>query len=87
MPFGLSDDHRDYVNPSRPEWHERRGAPITKSSAAGGIGILIGLIIGWTTDLREAPAGVVGGIGGMLLFDFYWRWIKDTLPTTGRHLK
>lgn len=81
MPLGIfSDDYRDYIDKPRPKWHQRRGAPITKSSAAGGLGILIGLVVGWTTDLREAPAGVVGGIGGMLLFDFYWRWIRDTLP-------
>ncbi len=84
MPFGFSDDYRDYIDKPRPSWHQRSGAPLAKSSAVGGFGILVGLVVGWTTDLREAPAGVVGGVGGMLLFDFYWRWIKDSLPPTKR---
>ncbi|MGB0871647.1 MAG: hypothetical protein ACPGYP_00770 [Solirubrobacterales bacterium] len=85
MPFGIfSDDPADYVNPDRPDWRERRGPPMTLSSAFGGIGFVIGLILGWTTDLREAPAALVGAVGGMLIFDFYWRWIKDTLPLKRR---
>lgn len=85
MPFRFfSDDPADYINPERPNWRERRGAPLILSATFGGIGLVIGLILGWITELREAPAGIVGGVGGMLLFDFYWRWVKDTLPLKRR---
>lgn len=85
MPFGIfSDDPADYVNPERPSWRERRGAPLSLSATFGGIGLLIGLVVGWTTEFREAPAGLVGGVGGMLLFDFYWKWIRETLPLKKR---
>lgn len=77
----FSRDHRDYQEPTdRTHWTNRKGAPITLSTAAGGVGLLVGLIIGWTTDLREAPLAVIGGLGGMLGFDFYWRWVKGTMP-------
>jgi F0F1-type ATP synthase assembly protein I len=77
----ISKDHRDYLEPEdRPSWTNRKGAPATLSSAAGGVGILAGLIVGWLTDFREGPTAVIGGLVGLLGFDFYWRWVKDTLP-------
>lgn len=80
----LSDDPGDYVNPQRPDWRERRGAPLSLSTAFGGVGFSVGLILGWTTELREAPAALVGSVGGMLIFDFYWRWVRETLPLKAR---
>lgn len=81
----FSRDHRDFHEPTdRPHWTNRKGAPITLSSAAGGVGVVIGFIIGWTTDLREAPVVVIAGLVGMLSFDFYWRWVKDSLPGAQR---
>lgn len=76
----ISKDYRDYLEKDRPDWRNRKGAPIMFSAAVGGVGILVGLTVGWLTDLREAPAGAIGGIAGMLGFDFYWRWIRDSLP-------
>lgn len=84
----FSDDYRDYLDDvPQPKWHERKAAPVIKSSAAGGVGILIGLIVAWSTELREAPAGIIGGVGAMLAYDFYWRWIRDALPRPGRYAK
>jgi hypothetical protein len=79
-----SKDHRDYLDDvERPEWHNRKGAPATLSSAAGGVGIVIGLLIGWLTPWREAPLAVIGGFAGVLGFDFYWRFVRESLPRKG----
>jgi hypothetical protein len=80
----ISKDHRDYLEPEREHWTNRKGAPWTLSSAAGGVGLVAGLIVAWLTTLREGPAAVIGGLIGMLGFDFYWRWVKDTLPGRNR---
>ena len=79
-----SSDYRDYLPKEREPWHKRKGAPITLSSAAGGVGLVLGLTIGWLTDLREAPVAAIGGIGGMLVFDFYWRHVRETFPERRR---
>lgn len=77
----ISDDYRDYLPiEDRQHWTNRKGAPITLSTAAGGFGLLAGLTIGWLTDLREAPPAVIGGLAGMFAFDFYWRHVRETLP-------
>ncbi|MGH2958501.1 MAG: hypothetical protein ACRDKE_02780 [Solirubrobacterales bacterium] len=77
----ISKDHKDYLEPTdRPHWTNRKGAPITLSTAAGGVGVVGGLLLGWLTTINEAPAAVLGGLIGVLGFDFYWRWVKDTLP-------
>jgi ABC-type xylose transport system permease subunit len=82
----LSKDHRDFQDDGpRPKWTNRKGAPIMLSSAAAGVGVVIGFIIGWTTDLREAPVVLIAGLAGMLSFDFYWRWVKDSLPSSKHH--
>lgn len=83
----ISKDHRDYQEPDREHWTKRAGPPITLSSAAGGVGLLIGLVIGWTTELREATPAVVGALGGMLGFDFYWRHVRETLPRQRRNAR
>ena len=44
------------------------------------VGLVIGLIIGWTTILREGSMATIGAIVGMLGFDFYWRFVRDSLP-------
>ncbi len=76
-----TSDYRDYLpDENRPHWTNRKGAPISLSSAAGGVGLLAGLIIGWTTDLRETAPALIGGLVGMLGFDFYWRFVRDVLP-------
>ena len=72
-----SSDYRDYLPKEREPWHKRKGAPITLSSAAGGVGLVL-------TDLREAPVAAIGGIGGMLVFDFYWRHVRETFPERRR---
>jgi hypothetical protein len=77
----ISKDHRDYQDPTdRPHWTNRKGAPITLSTGAGGVGVIAGLLVGWLSTINEAPAAVIGGLLGILGFDFYWRWVKDTLP-------
>ncbi|MGH2906121.1 MAG: hypothetical protein ACRDKI_05065 [Solirubrobacterales bacterium] len=75
------EDYRDDL--PREPWHNRKSAPVTLSTAAGGIGLLAGLTVGWLTDLREAPPAVVGGLVGMLGFDFYWRFVRESLPHRG----
>jgi hypothetical protein len=76
----ISKDHRDYLEPDRPHWTNRKSAPITLSTAAGGVGVVGGLVVGWLTTIIEAPAAVIGGLIGALTFDFYWRWVRGTLP-------
>jgi F0F1-type ATP synthase assembly protein I len=77
----ISKDHKDYQEPTdRAHWTNRKGAPITLSTAAGGVGVVGGLVLGWLTTINEAPAVLIGGLIGILGFDFYWRWVKDTLP-------
>lgn len=73
----ISKDYRDYLpREGEPEWHNKKGAPITISAAFGGLGLVIGLVIGWTTELREAPPAVIGGLLGMLGTDFYYRFLR-----------
>ena len=79
----ISKDHKDYLEPERPHWTNRKSAPITLSTAAGGVGVVGGLVLGWLTTINEAPAAVIGGLIGILGFDFYWRWVKDSLPGRG----
>jgi hypothetical protein len=79
-----SSDYREYVPKEREPWHKRKGPPLTLSSAAGGVGLVVGLVIAWLTDFREAPAAAIGGIGGMLSFDFYWRHVRETFPERRR---
>lgn len=77
----FTGDHRQHQERTDlPHWTNRKGAPITLSTAAGGVGVVSGLVLGWLTTINEAPAVVVGGLIGVLGFDFYWRWVKDTLP-------
>lgn len=77
----ISKEPADYLpDPARAHWTNRKGAPITLSAAAGGVGLVIGLIIGWTTILREGSMATIGAIVGMLGFDFYWRFVRDSLP-------
>jgi hypothetical protein len=80
----ISKDHKDYQEPEREHWHNRPSAPITLSTAAGGVGVVGGLVLGWLTTINEAPAAVIGGLIGVLGFDFYWRWVRDTLPGRSR---
>lgn len=78
----ISDDYRDYLpDENREHWTNRKGAPWTLSSAAGGVGLVVGLVVGWLTELREAPPALIGGLVGMLGFDFYWRHVRETLPS------
>ncbi|MBI2690812.1 MAG: hypothetical protein HYX29_02530 [Solirubrobacterales bacterium] len=79
----ISKDHKDYQEPDREHWTNRKGAPITLSTAAGGVGVVGGLVLGWLTTANEAPAAVIGGLIGVLGFDFYWRWVKDIPPGRG----
>ena len=61
----ISKDHKDYLEPTdRPHWTNRKGAPITLSTAAGGVGVVSGLVLGWLTTINEAPAAVIGGLIG-----------------------
>lgn len=77
----VSKDASDYLpDENRPHWTNRKGAPITLSAAAGGVGLVAGLIIGWSTILREGPLAAIGALVGMLGFDFYWRFVRDSLP-------
>ncbi len=87
MPL-ISDDYRDYLpDPDREHWTNRKGAPVTLSAAAGGVGLIVGLVVGWTTELREAAPAVIGALAGMLGFDFYWRHVRDTLPGSRRRAR
>lgn len=77
----VSKDPADYLPaPDRSHWTNRKGAPITLSAAAGGAGLIVGLIVGWCTILREGPLAAIGALVGMLGFDFYWRFVRDSLP-------
>ena len=83
MPWPSKDwnDYRDDVD--RGPWHSRPGAPITISFAWGGLGVVVGLIIGWCTSLPNAATAVICGVAFVLAFDFYWRFVRDSLPRRG----
>ena len=79
-----SKDHKDYMDDApRPQWHNRRGAPAMLAAAFGGVGVAVGLAVGWLTPWREAPPVVIGGLAGILGFDFYWRYVRESLPRRG----
>jgi hypothetical protein len=81
---GPSTDFKDYSDDAeRPAWHNRQGPPAVIAAAFGGFGLVVGLVLGWLTDLRTAPPAVVGGLVGILGFDFYWRFVRESLPRKG----
>jgi hypothetical protein len=81
---GLSKDFKDYADDApKPAWHSRKGPPAMIAFAFGGLGLVAGLVVGWLTDWREAPPAVIGGFIGILSFDFYWRFVRESLPRKG----
>jgi hypothetical protein len=81
-----SKDYRDYLDDGpKTVWHARKPAPMKFSLAIGAAGVLAGLTVGWCTSQREAPLALIGGFAGVLGLDFYWRYVRQSIPGRGRH--